>query len=181
MIQQRLSEIGDKTARVVVAIPTRKAVTSIAQRVSVELDIPLGSKVGYSIRGQKISSPETNILFVTTGVLLKMVIKDKKNFSERFDAVILDEIHIVSGDCELLMVLLKSITKDLKLVLMSATTEVEKLDSYFGNLGYANVPGKLHHVQVRSRMHTNQVSSPSSECHIHLNINLHLDESTRKF
>ena len=69
MIQQRLSEIGDKTARVVVSIPTRKAVTSIAQRVSVELGTPLGSKVGYSIRGQKISSPKTNILFVTPGTL----------------------------------------------------------------------------------------------------------------
>ena len=118
IIQKFLSETGGEEATVVVSVPTRKAATSIARRVSEELGTPIGGKVGFSIGGLSEKSVKTNILYVTPGLLLNVVKKHGKNIN--FNCIILDEIHIITPEMELLLALLRSITNSgvkLKLVI----------------------------------------------------------------
>ncbi|ODM87752.1 Pre-mRNA-splicing factor ATP-dependent RNA helicase DHX15 [Orchesella cincta] len=51
--------------------PRRVAAMSVAQRVSEEMDVALGSQVGYSIRFEDCSSSATILKYMTDGMLLR--------------------------------------------------------------------------------------------------------------
>ena len=49
---------------------------SVAKRVSEEMDVSLGSTVGYTIRFEDKSSPETRLKYLTDGMLLRESMMD---------------------------------------------------------------------------------------------------------
>jgi HrpA-like RNA helicase len=49
--------------------PRRVAAMSVAKRVSEEMSVPLGEEVGYSIRFEDVTGPNTVIKYTTDGVL----------------------------------------------------------------------------------------------------------------
>jgi pre-mRNA-splicing factor ATP-dependent RNA helicase DHX15/PRP43 len=74
--------------------PRRVAATSIAQRVSEEMDVELGAQVGYTIRFEDVSDPYSTILkFVTDGMLLREAMSDP--LLRRYSVIVLDEAHNV--------------------------------------------------------------------------------------
>jgi pre-mRNA-splicing factor ATP-dependent RNA helicase DHX38/PRP16 len=56
--------------------PRRVAAVSVAKRVSEEMGVDLGTKVGYSIRFEDCTSKETVIKYMTDGVLLRESLND---------------------------------------------------------------------------------------------------------
>src|SRR2546429_8042366 len=64
--------------QVVILQPRRLATRLLAARVAEELGVQLGREVGYQIRFENATGPETKIRFVTEGVLLRQVIDDPK-------------------------------------------------------------------------------------------------------
>jgi pre-mRNA-splicing factor ATP-dependent RNA helicase DHX15/PRP43 len=136
--------------------PRRVAATSIAARVADEMDVELGQQVGYTIRFEDVSDPHTTVLrFVTDGMLLREAMSDP--LLTRYSVILLDEAHertlatdVIMG---LLMEVLPKRTKDsehgeLKLVVMSATLDAEKFQSYFHNAPLLKVPGRTHPVEI---------------------------------
>lgn len=133
--------------------PRRIAAISLAHRVAEELGVKVGEEVGYSVRFDNKSNPlKTRIKFLTDGMLLREMLEDPE--LSRYRAVIVDEAHerTVSGD--LVLGFLKGLVKKggprsrgvvdrgkgkqkgktthvLKVVVMSATIEVEKLAEFF--------------------------------------------------
>jgi len=132
--------------------PRRIAATSLAYRVAQELGVQVGKEVGYSIRFDNKSDPyKTRIKFLTDGMLLREMLDDPE--LTRYRAVVVDEAHerTVSGD--LVLGFLKGLVKkggarsrgvveglkgkakagqhNLKVVVMSATVEVERLAEFF--------------------------------------------------
>ena len=78
---------------------------------------PIGGKVGFSIGGLSEKSVTTKILYVTPGLLLNVVKKHGKKID--FDCIILDEIHVITPEMELILALLRDITNsDAKLKLV---------------------------------------------------------------
>src|SRR5215510_11493824 len=77
--------------QVVILQPRRLAARLLAARVAEELGVQLGREVGYQIRFEDITSPETKIRFVTEGVLLRQMIDDPKLTS--IAVLIFDEFH----------------------------------------------------------------------------------------
>ena len=72
--------------------PRRVAATSIASRVSDEMDVELGQEVGYTIRFEDVSDPYKTVLkFVTDGMLLREAMTDP--LLTRYSAIVLDECH----------------------------------------------------------------------------------------
>src|SRR6266478_5401704 len=77
--------------QVVILQPRRLATRLLASRVAWERKVELGREVGYQIRFENVSSPQTRIRFVTEGVLLRQMVHDAK--LPGISAIIFDEFH----------------------------------------------------------------------------------------
>lgn len=90
------------------------------------------------------------LLFLTVGVLLR---KLQSNPSLKgISHVVVDEVHERDINTDLLLALLRTTLKenpDLRVVLMSATGDNQRLAQYFGGCPIVKVPGFMHPVQVR--------------------------------
>lgn len=85
--------------------PRRVAAMSVAKRVSEEMQVELGSEVGYSIRFEDCTSDKTVIKYMTDGVLLRESLNEGD--LDRYSVIILDEAHERSLSTDVLMGLLK--------------------------------------------------------------------------
>ncbi|KAK3683680.1 pre-mRNA splicing factor ATP-dependent RNA helicase PRP43 [Podospora appendiculata] len=129
--------------------PRRVAAMSVAQRVANELDVKLGEEVGYSIRFENKTGPKTMLKYMTDGQLLREAMHDHD--MTRYSCIILDEAHERTLATDILMALLKQIAarrKDLKIIVMSATLDAQKFQSYFYNAPLLAVPGRTHPVEI---------------------------------
>ncbi|RLN56115.1 hypothetical protein BBJ28_00002427 [Nothophytophthora sp. Chile5] len=127
---------GQET-RIVCTQPRRLSAISLAERVSSERSSPQGGdtkEVGHAIRfDSSFDAKRSKLIFCTTGTLLKWLNNDP--LARGFSHLILDEVHERDQFTDFLLILLKtSILKqrpDLKLILMSATIQVDKFAQYF--------------------------------------------------
>jgi HrpA-like RNA helicase len=114
--------------------PRRVAAVTIAQKVASERGVVLGQEVGYSIRFEDKSSPITRIKYATDGVLLRESMSDP--LLSKYSIVIIDEAHERSLQTDILLGLIKMLQAkrgpdDLKIVIMSATLQVEAFTNFF--------------------------------------------------
>ncbi|KAI1659215.1 P-loop containing nucleoside triphosphate hydrolase protein [Daldinia decipiens] len=129
--------------------PRRVAAMSVAQRVANELDVTLGEEVGYSIRFEDKTSSKTMLKYMTDGMLLREAMHDHD--MSRYSCIILDEAHERTLATDILMALLKQITRrrsDLKLIVMSATLDAQKFQRYFFDAPLLAVPGRTFPVEI---------------------------------
>ncbi len=112
--------------RVLVVQPRRVAARALAARVAQLQHAQLGEGVGYAVRDERVARSDTTILFVTTGVALRML---RAGDLASFDTVILDELHERSLDLDLLLALLADHPH---LVAMSATLDGEAVAAHLG-------------------------------------------------
>lgn len=132
-LPQFLHEAGlAKTGMVGVTQPRRVAAMTVAKRVAQEMGTQLGEGVGYTIRFEDVTSPNTKVKFLTDGMLLREAMLDP--MLKSYSVIILDEAHERTLHTDVLFALIKGIMvkrKDLRLVIMSATLEAEKFAEYF--------------------------------------------------
>ena len=118
--------------QVVILQPRRLAARLLAARVAQELGVKLGREVGYQIRFENVTSPETKIRFVTEGVLLRQMIDDPQ--LKGVSILLFDEFHErhLYGDITLARALdvQESSRPDLRLAVMSATLDADLLAQY---------------------------------------------------
>uniref|UniRef100_A0A7S4W551 RNA helicase n=1 Tax=Ditylum brightwellii TaxID=49249 RepID=A0A7S4W551_9STRA len=136
--------------------PRRVAATSIAARVADEMDVELGSTVGYTIRFEDMSDKHSTVLkFVTDGMLLREAMSDP--LLTHYSVIVLDEAHERTLATDVIMGLLMEVIPkrikgseygELKVVVMSATLDAEKFQEYFHGAPLMKVPGRTHPVEV---------------------------------
>ncbi|XP_050405391.2 ATP-dependent RNA helicase TDRD9 [Patella vulgata] len=123
----------NRYCNIVVTQPRRIAAMSIAKRVCNERSWALGTVCGYQVGLDRKASEDTRILYCTTGVLREKIVGEKS--MAQFTHVILDEIHErdQESDFALLMVrkLLRTNSRNVKVVLMSATLDSKQFAEYF--------------------------------------------------
>jgi len=140
---------GGENRAIACTQPRRVAAMSVSQRVADELDVTLGTYVGYSIRFEDKTSAETILKFVTDGMLLREAMTDP--MLSKYSVVILDEAHERTLSTDVLFGLLKEVMKrrpELKLVVMSATMDARKMQGYFDDAPLLNIPGRTHPVET---------------------------------
>lgn len=129
--------------------PRRIAATSVAARVASELGVPLGADVGYQIRFDDRTSPETYVKFMTDGILLAEIHGDP--LLRRYDTLIIDEAHERSLTIDFLLGWVRRILPqrpDLKVIVSSATLETERFSTFFGGAPVIQVEGRTFPVEV---------------------------------
>ncbi|KAJ2697913.1 DEAH-box ATP-dependent RNA helicase prp22 [Coemansia sp. IMI 209128] len=129
--------------------PRRMAATSVAKRVAEEVGCRLGAEVGYSIRYEDCTSPETKIKYCTEGMLVREILLDSD--LKRYSVIMLDEAHERNVDTDVLFGLLKDTCRrrpDLKVIVTSATLDAEKFSKYFNNCPIFTIPGRTYPVEV---------------------------------
>ncbi|XP_018399875.1 PREDICTED: probable ATP-dependent RNA helicase DHX34 [Cyphomyrmex costatus] len=134
--------------------PRRLACISLAKRVAFETLSDNLNTVGYQIRFEKQRNQETNITFITEGLLLRQL--SNESTSHAYDVIILDEVHERHLHGDFLIGIMKCIIyqkSDFKLVLMSATINTELFSNYFAkeNVKMIEVPGRLYPIQLLYR------------------------------
>lgn len=121
------------SGRVVVTQPRRVAARAAARRLAHLDGSALGTRVGFTVRGERSAGAATRIEFVTAGVLLRRMIDDPG--LDGVDAVILDEVHERALETDLLIGLLSEVRElrdDLVVVAMSATLDAARIASVLG-------------------------------------------------
>ncbi|CAG8208010.1 unnamed protein product [Penicillium salamii] len=123
--------------------PRRVAAISLARRVAEEMGTPLGnhspaSKVGYSVRFDTSVSPSTRVKFLTEGMLLQEMLHDP--YLTKYSAIVVDEVHERGINVDLTLGFLRNLVSGtlegrggvpLKVVVMSATADMESLTGFF--------------------------------------------------
>ncbi|KAF6776493.1 hypothetical protein AHF37_04004 [Paragonimus kellicotti] len=100
-ITQYLAEAGYvNTGRIGCTQPRRVAAMSVAKRVSEEFGCRLGQEVGYTIRFEDCTAPETKIKYMTDGMLLRDIL------------VFLTGQEEIDSGCELLYERMKALGSD---------------------------------------------------------------------
>ncbi|XP_017064853.1 probable ATP-dependent RNA helicase DHX34 [Drosophila eugracilis] len=132
--------------------PRRLACVSLCKRVAHELLDDYGSRVAFQIRFERSRTQSTNILFITEGLLLRQLAVAAN--LDQYDALILDEIHERNLFGDFLLGVTKCLLRarpQLKLILMSATINVELFHNYFREEGarLVQVPGRLFPIKLR--------------------------------
>ncbi|WP_166019855.1 ATP-dependent RNA helicase HrpA [Cobetia sp. MB87] len=112
--------------------PRRLAARSVAARLAEELETTLGDTVGYQVRFNDTTGPSTLIKLMTDGILLAETQHDPD--LSRYEAIIIDEAHERSLNIDFLLGYLKRLTArrpDLKIIITSATIDVERFSQHF--------------------------------------------------
>jgi ATP-dependent RNA helicase DHX8/PRP22 len=86
--------------------PRRVAAMSVAKRVAEEVGCRLGQEVGYTIRFEDCTSPETRIKYMTDGMLQRECLIDPD--VSQYSVIMLDEAHERTIATDVLFGLLKS-------------------------------------------------------------------------
>ena len=157
-IPQYLFENGwcDDGFTVVCTQPRRIAAQTLASRVAQEVGTSLGNQVGYTIRFDDRTSPDTAIKYVTDGILLREASLSDPLLS-RYSVIMIDEAHELNCNTEILLGVLKKIRrkrKDLRVIVCSATIDAEAFLDYF-------IPKKLRvsHEEVQNNLNDSIMSA----------------------
>lgn len=150
---------SNPNARVVVTQPRRLAAKELWSYVGKDLIGP--QYIGYHFKGDGRMTSRTQLEYTVERSLLNELVSDPT--LEKYDAVMLDEIHERHIDIDIIMPLLKKTQqlrkergmRDLKIVLASATVDQEKVLNFFDGADHVKIPGKIFPVEEHfAKTHT---------------------------
>jgi ATP-dependent helicase HrpA len=134
--------------------PRRIAARGVASRLAQQIGTPLGQDVGFKIRFDDKTTPDSFIKLMTDGILLAETQTDR--FLEQYELIIVDEAHERSLNIDFLLGYLKRVLdkrKDFRLVITSATIDTERFAEHFSTgqqpAPIINVEGRTYPVEIR--------------------------------
>lgn len=117
---------SNPNVKIAISQPRRMAAIAVASRVASEMSVPLGTLVGYQIKGEHRLTSDSQIIFMTCGILIQIISHISINDDMPWDYIIMDEVHERSIEMDFLLVIFKYFLakgKIFKLILMSATMQ----------------------------------------------------------
>lgn len=138
-----------RPGKIIVTQPRRMAARAAARRLAQLSATRLGQAVGYTVRGDQQVSSSTVVEFVTTGVLLRRLIRDPE--ASGVSGIILDEVHERHLDTDLTFAMVQQLGQlrdtPLDIVVMSATLDAQL---WAGLLSDAESPAEILEVEAQT-------------------------------
>ncbi|MEH1545813.1 ATP-dependent helicase HrpB [Cutibacterium avidum] len=140
------------SGRVIVTQPRRVAARAAARRLSTLTRTRPGEFASHTVRGESTTTRDTRVEFVTTGILLRRLMRDPDLTG--VDAVVLDEVHERHLDADLAVAMVCEVAQlreDLTVVAMSATVDSSGWASLLGTdepVPVVEVSSALHELQI---------------------------------
>lgn len=154
--------------------PRRVAAMSVAKRVAEEVGCKLGAEVGYTIRFEDCTSPDTKIKYMTDGIMQREILLDP--MLNKYSVIILDEAHERTIATDVLFGLLKKTLKrrpDMKVIVTSATLDADKFSEYFNKCPIFSIPGRTYPVEI---MYSKEPESDYLDAALTTVMQIHLTE-----
>ena len=132
--------------------PRRIAARTLAARIAEECGVELGAEVGFAVRFTDRTAKGTKVKVMTDGILLAELQRDRD--LRRYDTIIIDEAHERSLNIDFLLGYLTRLLPrrpDLRVIVTSATIDVERFSEHFGGAPIIEVSGRTYPVEVRYR------------------------------
>ena len=137
--------------------PRRIAARAVAARIASELGTAIGQLVGYQVRFGDNCSEDTLVKLMTDGVLLAEIQHDRR--LDQYDTLIIDEAHERSLNIDFILGYLKKLLPlrpDLKVIITSATIDVNSFSAHFDDAPVIDVSGRawpveLHYIEPDPR------------------------------
>jgi ATP-dependent helicase HrpB len=136
--------------KIILLQPRRVAVRAIATYLAQQLNEDVGQTIGYRIRGEVKVSANTRIEIVTEGILTRML-QNQPELPE-IGLVIFDEFHERSVHADFSLALCievqQALRDDLRILVMSATLDIEALSKLMPNAKLLESKGKSYPVDI---------------------------------
>jgi ATP-dependent helicase HrpA len=129
--------------------PRRIAARTIATHIASEFESALGFIVGYKVRFADVTKPSCYIKIMTDGILLTETQNDR--WLQQYDCIIIDEAHERSLNIDFLLGYIKNLLtkrKDLKVIITSATIDIERFSKFFHDAPIIEVKGRIYPVEL---------------------------------
>lgn len=146
-----LEEHWLKNQKIIMLEPRKLAARAVAHRMADLLGESIGETVGYRVRFENKIGKSTHIEVVTEGILTRMLQSD--NSLEGFGLVIFDEFHERSLHADLALALCREaqqiVREDLRILVMSATLDGDKLSALLGYAPILTSKGRQYPITVK--------------------------------
>ncbi len=155
---QQSSTSSATCGRILVLEPRRLAVKNTAEFLAQQLGEPCGQRIGYRMRQDSKVSANTRLEIITEGVMLRLLQEDPS--LDGIETIIFDEFHerSLAADLSLSLCLQSNqlFRQDtpLKLLLMSATLDVKKLQQLLPNAPVISSEGRQYPMTYHYLNHT---------------------------
>lgn len=134
--------------------PRRIAARGVANRIAEQIGSRLGLDVGFKIRFDDKTTPDSFIKLMTDGILLAETQTDR--FLDQYELIIVDEAHERSLNIDFLLGYLQRVLekrKDFRLIITSATIDTQRFAEHFSTAGQQvpiiDVEGRTFPVDIR--------------------------------
>jgi ATP-dependent helicase HrpB len=145
-----LDEAWLASSKIVMLEPRRLATRAVSRRMAELLGESVGDTVGYRVRRDSRVGPATRIEVVTEGILTRMMQRDPT--LDGVGLVIFDEFHerSVNADMGIALTLQTQslVRPDLRILVMSATLDGERVAALLGGAPVITSLGRTHPVEL---------------------------------
>ncbi|NXN25532.1 TDRD9 helicase, partial [Nycticryphes semicollaris] len=118
---------------IAVTQPRKIGASSIAKWISKQRSWTLGGLVGYQVSLENVSTKDTRLLYMTTGVLLQKIASAKS--LDEFTHIFIDEVHERTEEMDFLLLMIRKLlhtkSQSVKIILMSASINCKEFADYF--------------------------------------------------
>ena len=142
--------LNSVSGQILVLQPRRLAAVAACERACRERGLNVGDLIGYRVRFESRVSARTRLTFMTDALALRRMIDDPE--LKGVDLVIIDEFHERNLNQDLILGLLRELQdmgRAIKIMIMSATLDVDKTRAYLGErAAHVDVPGRVFPLEI---------------------------------
>ena len=129
--------------------PRRIAALSVSEFIARQTGCAPGSLVGYKMRFEDKTTPQTRIKIMTDGILLQEMKLDP--WLSKYNCIIVDEAHERSLNIDFILGLLKRVLearREFKVIVSSATINARVFSEYFGECPVLKIEAQTYPVTL---------------------------------